>query len=373
MLTQRVFSESKSNNDIFNNSEEEQIKRLLREINNENKNTIIFDYKSPVKMRSLHRNRNTLSSTSMGTTFKKSYKSKKNENSLSHKLKDKITKERLILELRQELKYHIKCNRIYKKLLEKIIRLKETVKENRDKIKKNTDLLKHTFKEQYDMIINYEKTIVNLAEEKQDIFRINEEILNLREKNNSKLLKEYSDIEEKNCKEKEKIDSLKYKILDLEYKKSNLSEELQKQFEIEQKNYEEKLKKYKILLNNYKYYLDEYNSFLKTGEEMTKIDVKLFDDTYAKELLEEEDLKVKLSEKLSKKSFLLSNINKLKSKIKIIKEKQKEQKWKKDQKLLACKIISIKTRITKNQHIKNRISHKRIRNSLSDNDILFSK
>ena len=375
MLTQRIISNSKKiNKDFSNNSEDEQIKKILKEIKGDYKNDLFFEPKSPTKIRHFNRNRSILSSTSMGTSYKKSFSNRKIENSLSEKLKDNIKKERLILELRQELKYHMKFNSIYNILLKNVIHLKELVKENRDKVKINTDLFIETFKDRYNIIKQYEKTIVSLGEEKEEIKKTNEEIIKIKENIYSKLKKKFSEIQIKNNEQKEKIESLAFNIKDLEYKKSNLNEELQEKLLIEQKDYEKQLNLYKSLFNRYDYFMEEYNSFLKTGDEMTKIDVKLNDDTNAKNLLIKEDLEIKLKDKMIQKSFLVANINKLKLQIKFIEEKQKEEKFKKEQKLLACKLIGInKNKIIKNKHIKNRINDKDIRKSLSYNDIIFSK
>ena len=375
MLTQRIISNSKKiNKDFSNNSEDEQIKKILKEIKGDYKNDLFFEPKSPTKIRHFNRNRSILSSTSMGTSYKKSFSNRKIENSLSEKLKDNIKKERLILELRQELKYHMKFNSIYNILLKNVIHLKELVKENRDKVKINTDLFIETFKDRYNIIKQYEKTIVSLGEEKEEIKKTNEEIIKIKENIYSKLKKKFSEIQIKNNEQKEKIESLAFNIKDLEYKKSNLNEELQEKLLIEQKDYEKQLNLYKSLFNRYDYFMEEYNSFLKTGDEMTKIDVKLNDDTNAKNLLIKEDLEIKLKDKMIQKSFLVANVNKLKLQIKFIEEKQKEEKFKKEQKLLACKLIGInKNKIIKNKHIKNRINDKDIRKSLSYNDIIFSK
>ena len=51
-----------------------------------------------------------------------------------------------------------------------------------------------------------------------------------------------------------------------------------------------KVKLYKVLCKKHEIYLAEYNSYLKSGDEMTKVEVKLFDDTNTKNLLIEEDL-----------------------------------------------------------------------------------
>ena len=236
MLTQRIFSNSKSNKDFSNNSEDEEIQKILKEIKNDHKRDSFFERKSPRKIRTFYRNRSILSSTtSVGTSYKKSFTNKKNENSLSYKLKDKITKESLILELRQELKYHMKFNLIYKNLLKNVIHLKEIIKENRDKVKHNTDVFIETFRDRYDMIQQYEKTIISLKEEKEEIIQTNSDLLQLKENTNKKLLKEFSDIQEKNSQQKEKIDSLIFNIKDLEFKKINIKKELQEKIKVEKK------------------------------------------------------------------------------------------------------------------------------------------
>lgn len=374
MFFQRSKSITRNRKDFHNNdSEEEQIKKIIKEINRDYRNTFFFDYKSPRKIRSFVRNKSTFNSDKLRTNYKTTPKNSNRENSLSFKLKDKITKENLILELRQELKYHIKFNAIYHNLLKKIIHLKEIVKENKDKVQKKTDILKETFSDRFDIIDQYEKTIVLLAEEKKDIAKTNKDILKVKENNNTKLVKEFNDIQEKNNKQREKIDSLQSNIINLEYKKSHLNEELQSQLEKEEKNYEQHLKLYQILYKKYKYFLDEYNTFLKCGDEITKIDVKLFDDTNAKNSLIEENLEVELNEKLIKKSFLLNNINNLKLQMKLIEQKQMEEKLKEEKKE-ACKIIGKtqkKSKVNKNSRIKlGNTVHKK---SLSYNNILLSK
>ncbi len=194
----------------------------------------------------------------------------------------------------------------------------------------------------------------------------------MRELAKVKLGKDFIDIQERNAKQREKIESLQNSINDLEYKKSHLNEELQKQLEKDEKKYEEHLKMYKSLLKKYDYFLDEYNTFLKCGDEITKIDVKLFDDTNAKNYLIEENLEVELNEKLIKKSYLLGNINNLKLQIKFIEDKQKEEKLSEEKKEQASKLIGLnKKRINKNKHTKNMFNNI-FKKSLSYTNI-FSK
>ena len=371
----KSFSYTKNKKETINdNSEEEQIKQIIKEINKDYKKNLFFEYKSPQKIRKINRNRSVLSSAKQRTHNRKiSFVKENRENSLSFKLKDKITKETLILELRQELKYHIKFNTIYNSLLKRIIQLKDIVRENKDKLQENTDLLKDTFLDRFNIIDSYEKTIDLLDEEKKDINKTNKEIIRMRQTTKEKLNKEFIDIQERNAKQREKIETLQYKINELEYRKSHLQEELQKQLEKDEKKYEQHLKLYKSLYKKYEYFLEEYNTFLKCGDEITKIDVKLFDDTNAKNALIEENLEVELNEKLIKKSYLLDNINNLKLQIKIIEDKQKEEKLLEEKKEQAYKLVGLnRNRVTKNKNIKNRWKKGVFQKSLSQNDI-FSK
>ena len=350
-------SNSKNNKDSQNNSsEEEQIKSIIKEINRDYRSTFFFKYRAPTKVRTFARQKSSIAPSKLRAHNKYLSPKEKRENTLSFKLKDKITKENLILELRQELKYHIKFNAIYHNLLNKIIHLKELVKENKDKVQENTDLLKATFQDRFKVIDQYEKTILLLDEEKKDINKTNKDIIKMRRNSNTTLIKDFNDVQLRNAEQREKIEKLEKKIKELEFKKANLQNELQKQMEKDAKIYEDHLKLYQILVKKYKYYLDEYNSYLKTGDEITKIEVKLTDETNAKNCLIEENLEVELSEKLIKKSNLMTKINNLKLQIKEMEEKQEEEKIRKKKEKLY-KIVKInKSKETKNKHSKNKLT-----------------
>ena len=167
------------------NSEDEQIKSIIKEINTNYRQTLFFDIRTPNKLKTLVRNRSNFSTINTKSNYSK--KNLKRENSLTYQLKNKINKESLILELRQELKYHIKFNYIYKSLLSKIIRLKDSVKENKEQIEANTTALKETFKDRFDIIDNYEKAIKLLDSEKKEIITSCSEILKVKENTNQKL------------------------------------------------------------------------------------------------------------------------------------------------------------------------------------------
>jgi hypothetical protein len=376
MLTQRIFPYSKLNK-IENEHKNITIDNIkINKISNPIKNIInkrvLFNYKTPKKMHILLRNKSDFSSsTTLGTSYKKSFISKKQENSLLYKLKDKITKETLILELRQELNYHIESNVVYNDFLKKIIRLKDLVKENRDKLQNNTDSFKETYKDKFNIIEQFENSIVFLGKEKTVMIEANDEILKIKQGTNNKLIKEFNEIQARNNIQKEEINSLDYKIRELEYKKSTLHDDLIKQYETDKKNYENFLKKYQILVNTYKYLSNEYDSYAKSGDEITKIDVKLDDESYAKTLLIKEDLEVKLGDRLIENSALVENMNTLKKEIKVIEDKQQEERDKREKKLLSFR-LSIFNNINKTNKKRNynfKLRNKVFRKSLSYNEL----
>ena len=342
MNSQRTSSIKKSNSI---NSEDEQIKNIIKEINSDFKQTLFFDIRTPNKLRTLVRNKSNFSTININSNKKNTLK---RENSLTFKLKNKINKESLIMELRQELKYHIKFNFIYKSLLKKIIQLKDLVKDNKEQVENNTNALKETFKDRFDIIDNYEKTIKLLELEKKELITSSTEIIKMRENTHKNLLKQFSEIQEQNDEQRQKIDGLTKNITLLEYKKSHINDELQTQLNLEERKYEKNLRLYKSLMRKYEYFLEEYNTYIKSGNEITKVDVKINDYTNAKNTLIEEDLDIELNEKLLRKKNLMDNINELKLKIKILEDKQKEDKLKHG-KTHFCKVMGLyKTKMRHN-------------------------
>jgi hypothetical protein len=342
MNSQRTSSIKKSNSI---NSEDEQIKNIIKEINSDFKQTLFFDIRTPNKLRTLVRNKSNFSTININSNKKNTLK---RENSLTFKLKNKINKESLIMELRQELKYHIKFNYIYKSLLKKIIQLKDLVKDNKEQVENNTNALKETFKDRFDIIDNYEKTIKLLELEKKELITSSTEIIKMRENTHKNLLKQFSEIQEQNDEQRQKIDGLTKNITLLEYKKSHINDELQTQLDLDERKYEKNLRLYKSLMRKYEYFLEEYNAYIKSGNEIAKIDVKLNDNTNAKNTLIEEDLDIELNEQLLRKKNLMDNINELKIKIKILEDKQKEDKLKHG-KTHFCKVMGLyKTKMRHN-------------------------
>ena len=108
------------------------------------------------------------------------------------------------------------------------------MKEIRDKVQQNADLLKETFKDKYN-IMQYEKSFVLLAKEKIAIQNSIRDTFKMKKDNNQKLLREYSEIEERTSKHKEKIQNLTSIIYDLENNICNINDDFQMKMESDQK------------------------------------------------------------------------------------------------------------------------------------------
>ena len=323
--------------------EDELIKDIIREIKDKYKYSLHSDnIKNQNKQKTLARNRSNFSTINI----KKSYVPLKNQNSLINNLQYKITKESLIIELREELKYHLKFNLIYKNFLSKVIKLKDVVKENKEKVEENAKLLREAFKDRFNIVDQYEKTISLLNIEKKDIIKANKDIIKMRENTNRELQKQFNEVTDQTNEQRIKIEEIGKKLSLLQYKKDHIEEELQSQLNKEEINYDDHLKEYKTLINKYEYFLEEYNSYDKTGNEIAKQEVKLFDNTKVKNMLIEEDLNIKLNEKLLKRNNLMNKKNKIQNEIKMLEEKIREQQLIEEKKKLSKKVPSFRTKLS---------------------------
>ena len=185
----------------------------------------------------------------------------------------------------------------------------------------------------------------------------------MKENAQKSLLKQFSEIQEQNNEQRQKIDSLAKNISLLEYKKSTINDELQNQLQLDERKYETNLRLYKSLMRKYEYFLEEYNTYIKSGNEVASVDVKLNDYTNAKNTLIEEDLDIELNEQLLRKKNLMDNINDLKLKIKVLEQKQKEEKLKQEKRHF-CKVMGLYKAKSHNLH--NHHNHNIFRRSASN-------
>ena len=265
---------------------------------------------------------------------------------LSNKLGHKIIKEALILGLREEYNYNEKRKKTLLKYLKDVNILKEKVKKNKEDVEENCEKLKQEFYDKFKIIENYEKQINLLNEEKKEIIKTNNEIISMKNKITESLKKQFNKLQKEVESQRLVIDELKGKILVLEEKKGNLDKEFEEILIEEEKKYKKLLEEFSLLSKKYEYYENEYNKFDKYPEEKLKELLNLFDNTKAKDLLTEENLKVELAEKNFVRDELINNVKNLNTQIFLFEEKLKEIKEK--EKLYGKPLSSIDKKNRKN-------------------------
>ena len=270
---------------------------------------------------------------------------------LSQKLNNNIIKESLILSLREELKYNEKINKTCTKYITEVISLKEKVKKNKEEVELNCEKLKAEFEEQFAVIDNFENQINLLNEEKKEIVRTNEEIINLKNEQNQLLKNQFNKVQEDANKQMEEIQILKNKINDLTVKKQNLNDELEKGLKIEEEKHKILLKEYQALSKKYDYYQIEYDKYDLFPDEIIKKGINLYDNTHSNDILTEENLKIKLSEKKFIRDELINSIQILQKKVNKLEEEQNEIKMREKKYGKNLDMTNIKLKKNKNKKI----------------------
>ena len=245
---------------------------------------------------------------------------------LSNKLSTKIIKESLILALREEFQYNEKIKETFENYLNEVTLLKSQVKKNKEEVEFNCEKLKAEFQEKFVVVDNYEKRIELLNEEKKEIIRTNEEIIKLKNEQRNLLQKQFDKVQEDSNKQMDEITQLKIKINELTDINLNLNSELEKEQEIQEQKYQELIKQYLELSKKCEYYQIEYDKFDMLPHELIKKNINLFDDTLSKEILVEENLKIKLFEQKYIQDELITNKKNLKDKLTVLEETQNELK-----------------------------------------------
>ena len=245
---------------------------------------------------------------------------------LSNSLTTKIIKESLILGLREEFNFHEKIKSTFENYLSEVTSLKLQVKKNKEEVELNCEKLKAEFHEKFIVVNNYEKRIELLNEEKKEIMRTNDEIIRLKNQQRNLLLQQFDKVQADANKQMEEIAQLKIKINELTDIKMNINSELEKELEIQEEHYKELIKEYAKLAKKCEYYQIEYDKFEMFPEELIKQNLNLYDDTLSKEILTEENLKVKLFEQKYIRDELIDNKEKIKEKLDVLEETQNELK-----------------------------------------------
>ena len=263
------------------------------------------------------------------TELKKKYiRFAKIQKTLSNKLTNKIIKESLILALREEFQFHDNIKSTFEEYLSKINILKNQVKKNKEEVELNCEKLKSEFRDKFVIVENFEKRIDLLNQEKKEIIRTNGEIIKLRREQTASLKKQFDKVQEDANKQMEEINKLKIKINELTAIKLSLNDKLEKELQEEEKKHQALIKEVVLLAKKLEYYQIEYDKFNMSPDELTKKDINLYDNTLTNELITEENLKVKLSEKNLIRDELMLNKQTIKEKMEKLEEEEKELKLK---------------------------------------------
>jgi hypothetical protein len=122
----------------------------------------------------------------MKTVLKQMLDYKKTNKNISKEVIEKIKfaswKEKMILQLYEELNYHMKDNSVLTGSLERISNLKNECELNRNLISEYCEKLKSQFKSFVETIEMYEERIQILKKEREQLIRTNEAIIDMKSK-----------------------------------------------------------------------------------------------------------------------------------------------------------------------------------------------
>ena len=237
---------------------------------------------------------------------------------LMKNVREKISKESLILSLQKDLEYHRNNNRNFREYKEYADRVVKDFETNRNKIIKYKEAMDIELKDFIEQCKEFENERKELLDEQEILIRSSEALIfqKKEEQNtlNNNLKKICRDISEQS-KELEKVNSI---LLDL---KTQIAKK-NAQFEVDEKNnidnYDELLSNFKTLQNRFKYFQDIENQKEKKKE----------DEDIKKRDIEKNELEVDLrvKDKEIKEEYLKSIIGDLNRKMEELKnQKQKSQ------------------------------------------------
>ena len=241
---------------------------------------------------------------------------------LMKNVREKISKESLILSLQKDLEYHRNNNRNFREYKEYADRVVKDFETNRNKIIKYKEAMDIELKDFIEQCKEFENERKELLDEQEILIRSSEALIfqKKEEQNtlNNNLKKICRDISEQS-KELEKVNSI---LLDL---KTQIAKK-NAQFEVDEKNnidnYDELLSNFKTLQNRFKYFQDIENQKEKKKE----------DEDIKKRDIEKNELEVDLrvKDKEIKEEYLKSIIGDLNRKMEKLKNKKKKSQLEKE-------------------------------------------
>ena len=231
-----------------------------------------------------------------------------------------ISAEKLILNLRQDLKYHIESNQKFKNYLTEISKLGNNFKYNLDCLNEHKKNLQFEMKDFVEIVEEKEKEINDLKEEKNMLILTNEALLNDKLTEKTILDGQLKDAMRNLAFSSEKLTNTKTKINELSGELEMINKEI-----IDNEN--EHIKKYDRLLYKYNRELEKFQVFLDNDE----YDLKLNDEINERKINEyKKNVDIENFERESKKVYLNTVIEGLYKKIEGVKQNRIEREKEKE-------------------------------------------
>jgi hypothetical protein len=236
----------------------------------------------------------------------------KRTKTLLNEINKTITKESLIIQLRNEFNYIKMLNQSYKDYLTIIKKIKETYLKNKKAIIEYNNFLRATYKENVKIIDKYEYKIEIIKSDKKNIIKTNEEILKI--KND-----EIKILNEKLIEFQTKVD-MNIGVLEKQRKiRKSLEDQLLNDRKEFMKKEEKDEKKYKVLIKKMKFLNDMKKQLEKT---INYIDLnptdksnELEDELKADKLIMIENKNIQLKEEQIKNQYLIDKVKDLSTRI----------------------------------------------------------
>ena len=231
-----------------------------------------------------------------------------------------ISAEKLILNLRQDLKYHTELNQKFKNYFTEISKLGNNFKYNLECLNEHKKNLQFEMKDFVEIVEEKEKEMNDLKEEKNMLILTNEALLNDKLTEKTILDGQLKDAMRNLAFSSEKLTNTKTKINELSGELEMINKEI-----IDNEN--EHIKKYDRLLYKYNRELEKFQVFLDNDE----YDLMLNDDINERKIDEyKKNVDIENFERESKKVYLNTVIEGLYKKIEGVKQNRIEREKEKE-------------------------------------------
>ena len=236
----------------------------------------------------------------------------KRTKTLLNEINKTITKESLIIQLRNEFNYIKILNQSYKDYLTIIKKIKETYLKNKKAIIEYNNFLRATYKENVKIIDKYENKIDIIKKEKSYIVKTNEEIFKIKKDENKIFNEKLIEIQYKVNLNLEEFEKQRKIRKSLEDQLLNDRKEFMKKEEKDEKKYKVLIKKMKFL-NDMKKQLEKTINYIDLNP--TDKSNELEDELKADKLIMIENKNIQLKEEQLKNEHLMDKVKDLSARI----------------------------------------------------------